>query len=146
MPDGPRAREEYLDREKRCLSPYASKAADTRGRVHPEAEHLWRSPYERDRDRIIHSSAFRKLEYKTQVFVNHEGDYYRTRLTHTLEAAQIARSAARFLKANEDLTEAIALAHDLGHPPFGHAGEEALRECMAGHGGFEHNVHSLRII
>lgn len=141
-----RRREEYLQRERELLASCASKAADSRGRVFPEAEHLLRSPYERDRDRIIHSSAFRKLEYKTQVFVNHEGDYYRTRLTHTLEAAQIARSAARFLRVNEDLTEAIALVHDVGHPPFGHAGEAALRECMAPHGGFEHNLHSLRVV
>src|SRR5207249_9772030 len=117
-PRGIRGRKEYLQRERECLAPYASKAEETRGRAYPEAEHPLRSAYERDRDRIIHSSAFRKLEYKTQVFVNHEGDYYRTRLTHTLEAAQLARSAARFLHANEDLTEAIALAHDLGHPPF----------------------------
>ena len=144
--EGLRAREDYLERERQWLAPYASKAADTRGRVHAEAEHPLRSPYERDRDRIIHSSAFRKLEYKTQVFVNHEGDYYRTRLTHTLEAAQIARSAARFLRANEDLTEAIALVHDVGHPPFGHAGEAALRECVAVYGGFEHNLHSLRVV
>jgi dGTPase len=141
-----RQRETYLEHERAHLSPYASKAGDSRGRAYDEAEHPMRSPYERDRDRIIHSSAFRKLEYKTQVFVNHEGDYYRTRLTHTLEAAQIARSAARFLRANEDLTEAIALAHDLGHPPFGHAGEQALQECTAAAGGFEHNLHSLRII
>jgi dGTPase len=141
-----RRREEYLERERADLAPFASKAGDSRGRVYTEDEHPMRSPYERDRDRIIHSSAFRKLEYKTQVFVNHEGDYYRTRLTHTLEAAQIARSAARFLHANEDLTEAIALAHDLGHPPFGHAGEQALQECLAASGGFEHNLHSLRVV
>jgi len=144
--DGLRSRDAYLERERQWLAPAASKAADTRGRVHPEAEHPLRSPYERDRDRIIHSGAFRKLEYKTQVFVNHEGDYYRTRLTHTLEASQIARSAARFLRANEDLTEAIALVHDVGHPPFGHAGESALTGCMAGSGGFEHNLHSLRVV
>lgn len=143
---GLRRREAYLERERELLTPYASRAADSRGRVYPEAEHDLRSPYERDRDRIIHSTAFRKLEYKTQVFVNHEGDYYRTRLTHTLEAAQIARSAARFLHANEDLTEAIALVHDVGHPPFGHAGEEALRECMTPYGGFEHNLHSLQVV
>jgi dGTPase len=141
-----RRREEYLARERDILAPYASRAADTRGRAFQEPEHPLRSPYERDRDRIIHSGAFRKLEYKTQVFVNHEGDYYRTRLTHTLEAAQIARSAARFLRLNEDLTEAIALVHDVGHPPFGHAGEAALRECMSAHGGFEHNLHSLRVV
>jgi dGTPase len=138
--------DEYLERERAHLTPFACRAGDSRGRVYPEPEHPMRSPYERDRDRIIHSGAFRKLEYKTQVFVNHEGDYYRTRLTHTLEAAQIARSAARFLHVNEDLTEAIALAHDLGHPPFGHAGEQALQECMAAHGGFEHNLHSLRVV
>jgi dGTPase len=136
----------YLEHEREWLAPWASKASETRGRTYPEAEHPLRSPYERDRDRIVHSSAFRKLEYKTQVFVNHEGDYYRTRLTHTLEATQIARSAARFLRANEDLTEAIALVHDVGHPPFGHAGETALGECMAEEGGFEHNLHSLRVV
>src|SRR2546423_6006053 len=122
-----RTRADVYRAEQERLAPWAARAEKTRGRAFPEEEHPRRSPYERDRDRIVHSSAFRKLEYKTQVFVNHEGDYYRTRLTHTLEAAQLARSAARFLHANEDLTEAIALAHDLGHPPFGHAGEEALR-------------------
>jgi dGTPase len=145
-PRGLRRREEYLEREQELLAPYASRAIATRGRVYPEAEHDLRSPYERDRDRIIHSRAFRKLEYKTQVFVNHEGDPFRTRLTHTLEVVQIARSAARFLYANEDLTEAIALVHDIGHPPFGHAGEAALQECMAPHGGFEHNLHTLRVV
>src|SRR5579862_8597597 len=134
-----RSRDEYLERERRQLAPYAVRAAETRGRRHPEPEHPLRSPFERDRDRVIHSSAFRKLEYKTQVFVNHEGDYYRTRLTHTLEAAQITRSLARFLCLNEDLAEAIALVHDVGHPPFGHAGEEALSSLMTDHGGFEHN-------
>jgi dGTPase len=114
--------------------------------VHPEPEHALRSPFERDRDRIIHCGAFRRLEYKTQVFVNHEGDYYRTRLTHTLEATQIARSLARFLRLNEDLAEAVALVHDVGHPPFGHAGEMALRELMAEHGGFEHNLQGLRVV
>ena len=118
-----RSRQAYLERERGWLAPYGAKAVESCGRAAAEDEHPLRSPYERDRDRIVHSGAFRKLEYKTQVFVNHEGDYYRTRLTHTLEAAQIARSAARFLRVNEDLTEAIALAHDLGHPPFGHAGE-----------------------
>ena len=141
-----RWRESYLERERGCLSSVASLASETRGRRHPEPEHPLRSPFERDRDRIIHSSAFRKLEYKTQVFVNHEGDYYRTRLTHTLEAAQITRSVARFLCLNEDLAEAIALAHDLGHPPFGHAGEDALRKAMATEGGFEHNRQSLRVV
>jgi dGTPase len=141
-----RTREEYLARESAQLAPYACKAADTRGRVYPEPEHPLRSPFERDRDRIIHSSAFRKLEYKTQVFVNHEGDYYRTRLTHTLEASQVSRSVARFLRLNEDVAEALALAHDVGHPPFGHAGETALRELMAEHGGFEHNLQGLRVV
>src|SRR5262249_58760342 len=115
------------------------------GRVHAEPEHPLRSPFERDRDRIIHCGAFRRLEYKTQVFVNHEGDYYRTRLTHTLEATQIARSLARFLRLNEDLAEAVALVHDVGHPPFGHAGEEALEEQMRDHGGFEHKREAVRV-
>jgi dGTPase len=137
---------DYLERERRVLAPYAVKAADSRGRRHQEAEHPLRSPFERDRDRIIHSSAFRKLEYKTQVFVNHEGDYYRTRLTHTLEASQITRSLARFLCLNEDLAEAIVLVHDVGHPPFGHAGEHALQERMSEHGGFEHNLQGLRVV
>jgi dGTPase len=128
------------------LASYAIRAAETGGRVHPEPEHALRSPFERDRDRVIHSSAFRRLEYKTQVFVNHEGDYYRTRLTHTLEATQIARSLTRFLRLNEDLAEAVALVHDVGHPPFGHAGETALRELMAEHGGFEHNLQGLRVV
>src|SRR5882724_11797456 len=125
------------------LATYAVNESNTRGRKVAETAPHGRSEFQRDRDRIIHSGAFRKLEYKTQVFVNHEGDYYRTRLTHTLEASQIARSTARFLRANEDLTEAIALVHDVGHPPFGHAGETALAGCMAAHGGFEHNLHSL---
>jgi dGTPase len=141
-----RSLDEYLRREAELLAPYAVRASETRGRVHAEAEHPLRSPFERDRDRIIHSSAFRKLEYKTQVFVNHEGDYYRTRLTHTLEATQIARTLARFLRLNEDLVEAITLVHDVGHPPFGHAGEAALQTLMADHGGFEHNLQGLRIV
>jgi dGTPase len=141
-----RTREEYLETERRSLAPCAVRAAETRGRRHPEPEHPLRSPFERDRDRIIHSGAFRKLEYKTQVFVNHEGDYYRTRLTHTLEASQITRSLARFLYLNEDLAEAIALVHDVGHPPFGHAGEQALQELMQAHGGFEHNRQALRVV
>lgn len=124
------------------LAPYAAFASASRGRRHADS-HDYRNPYQRDRDRIIHANAFRRLEYKTQVFVNHEGDYYRTRLTHTLEVAQIARSIARELGLNEDLTEAVALAHDLGHTPFGHSGEDALRELMAGHGGFEHNLQGL---
>jgi dGTPase len=116
------------------------------GRVHPEPRPKARGEFQRDRDRIVHSTAFRRLEYKTQVFVNHEGDLFRTRLTHSIEVAQIARSVARALRVNDDLTEAIALAHDLGHTPFGHAGQDALNECMAGHGGFEHNLQSLRIV
>jgi len=126
--------------------PYAMKSYNTRGRVYKEEEHSYRSPYQRDRDRIIHSAAFRRLEYKTQVFVNHEGDYYRTRLTHTLEVAQIARTIASVLRLNVDLTEAIALVHDLGHTPFGHSGEEALNELMAKFGGFNHNLQSLRVV
>lgn len=117
-----------------------------RGRLHPEPEGVGRSPWQRDRDRVIHSNAFRKLQYKTQVFVNHEGDYYRTRLTHSLEVAQIARSIARELRLDEDLTEALALAHDLGHPPFGHAGEEGLNARMKRYGGFDHNAQSLRVV
>jgi dGTPase len=128
------------------LASYAMKAYETRGRKHPENEHPYRSAYQRDRDRIIHSAAFRRLEYKTQVFVNHEGDYYRTRLTHTIEVAQIARTIASALRLNADLTEAIALAHDLGHTPFGHAGEEALNELMVKEGGFNHNLQSLRVV
>ena len=137
---------EIENREERELAPYAMKSKDSRGRKYPEEEHQYRSIYQRDRDRIIHSTAFRRLEYKTQVFVNHEGDYYRTRLTHTIEVAQIARSIARALNLNEDLAEAIALAHDLGHTPFGHSGEDALKKLMEGHGGFEHNLHGLRVV
>lgn len=139
-------REEQEKREDSCLAPYAMKSMHTRGRVYPEDEHPYRSIYQRDKDRIIHSTAFRRLEYKTQVFVNHEGDYYRTRLTHTIEVAQIARSIARVLCLNEDLSEAIALAHDLGHTPFGHSGEDALRVLMKDHGGFEHNIQGLRVV
>ena len=128
------------------LAAYAVHAGSSRGRLHPEPEAPTRSPYQRDRDRIIHSSAFRKLQYKTQVFVNHEGDFYRTRLTHSIEVAQIARSIARELQLDEDLTEALALAHDLGHPPFGHAGEEALNLAMKPFGGFDHNAQSLRVV
>lgn len=128
------------------LAPYACKPEESRGRVHAEPDSLTRTPYQRDRDRIIHASAFRRLKYKTQVFVYHEGDHYRTRLSHTLEVAQIARSIARALWVNEDLTEAIALAHDLGHTPFAHIGEEYLQECMKPFGGFEHNDQSLRIL
>ena len=128
------------------LAPYAATDARSRGRRHAEAKPAYRSEFQRDRDRIIHSSAFRRLEYKTQVFVNHEGDLFRTRLTHSIEVAQIARSIARALHLNEDLTEAIALAHDLGHTPFGHAGQDALNACMKPYGGFEHNLQSLRVV
>jgi len=139
-------REEYEKRERQVLAPWAAKSAASRGREHPEEECLTRSAFQRDRDRIIHSEGFRRLEYKTQVFVNHEGDYYRTRLTHTLEVSQISRGVARTLRLNEDLTEAIALAHDLGHTPFGHAGEATLDKLMKDEGGFEHNHQSYRVV
>jgi dGTPase len=139
-------REELEQQEMERLAPYAMKSRDSRGREHPEDEHLYRTTYQRDRDRIIHTTAFRRLEYKTQVFIITEGDYYRTRLTHTIEVAQIGRTIARALRANEDLTEAICLAHDLGHGPFGHSGEETLNELMADHDGFDHNHQSLRIV
>ncbi|MDD4910126.1 MAG: deoxyguanosinetriphosphate triphosphohydrolase [Candidatus Omnitrophica bacterium] len=132
--------------ESRFLAPYAQKSSRTRGRQHKEKEHTYRGCYQRDRDRVIHSAAFRRLEYKTQVFVNHEGDYYRTRLTHTLEVSQIARTIAWALRLNVDLVEAISLAHDLGHTPFGHAGEEALNDLMRDYGGFNHNAQSLRVV
>jgi dGTPase len=135
-----------LAREEALLAPYAMRARLSRGRRHPEEPHAYRTPYQRDRDRIVHSTAFRRLMYKTQVLVTQTNDHHRTRLTHTLEVAQISRTIARQLGLNEDLTEAIALAHDLGHPPFGHAGEEALQTCMRDHGGFEHNRHGLRIV
>ncbi|MEK9722877.1 MAG: deoxyguanosinetriphosphate triphosphohydrolase [Rhodospirillaceae bacterium] len=128
------------------LASYASHEALSRGRLHGEPESATRGCFQRDRDRIIHAAAFRRLAYKTQVFVNHEGDFFRTRLTHSLEVAQIARSVCRYLNLNEDLGEALALAHDLGHPPFGHAGEDALKELMAPFGGFDHNAQSLRVI
>ena len=133
------------------LAPYAAHsaaafAAAGGGRRYPEAAHTSRSQFQRDRDRIIHSSAFRRLEYKTQVFLNHEGDLFRTRLTHSLEVAQVGRSIARNLRLNEDLVEAISLAHDLGHTPFGHVGQDVLNECMKDHGGFEHNLQSLRVV
>ena len=128
------------------LAPYAAHDEQSRGRQHPEPAPAYRSEYQRDRDRIVHSTAFRRLVYKTQVFVNHEGDLYRTRLTHSLEVAQIARTVARALKLNEVLSEAICLAHDLGHTPFGHAGQDALNECMTDFGGFEHNLQSLRVV
>ena len=139
-------RDELEKREVASLAGYAMASRETRGRRHPEPEHPLRMAFQRDRDRIIHSTAFRRLEYKTQVFVNHEGDYYRTRLTHTVEAAQVTRTLARILGLNEDLAEAIALAHDLGHTPFGHAGERTLDRLMESHGGFEHNAQSLRIV
>ncbi len=128
------------------LAPYAAHSATGRGRLFAEAPAGSRSEFQRDRDRIIHSTAFRRLEYKTQVFLNHEGDLFRTRLTHSIEVAQIGRTLARSLRLNEDLVEAISLAHDLGHTPFGHVGQDVLNECMAGHGGFEHNLQSLRVV
>ncbi len=137
----------YLqDLEDRLLAPYAARSNLSRGREYKEPSHPYRTEYQRDRERIIHSRAFRRLEYKTQVFVNHEGDHYRTRLTHTIEVAQIARSISRVLRLNEDLAESIALAHDLGHTPFGHTGERVLDELMKRHGGFEHNRQSLRVV
>ncbi|MBI5418426.1 deoxyguanosinetriphosphate triphosphohydrolase [Candidatus Poribacteria bacterium] len=139
-------RNDLEEREVSTLAPYAMKSKFTRGRKHKEEEHFARTCFQRDRDRIVHSNAFRKLEYKTQVFVNHEGDYYRTRLTHTMEVSQIARTLSRILCLNEDLTEAIALAHDLGHTPFGHAGERVLNELTKNLGGFEHNRHGLRVV
>jgi dGTPase len=143
QPFEPRA---WQDLEEQILAPYAMRGRLSRGRRHGDEPHLFRSPYQRDRDRIVHSTAFRRLMYKTQVLVQQFDDHHRTRLTHTLEVAQISRTIARRLGLNEDLTEAIALAHDLGHPPFGHAGEEELNACMADFGGFEHNLHGLRII
>jgi dGTPase len=137
---------DWLDREEEVLAPYAMRTRQSRGRRHPEEPHPFRTLYMRDRDRIVHSTAFRRLMYKTQVLVAQTNDHHRTRLTHTLEVAQISRTIARQLGLNEDLTEAIALLHDVGHPPFGHAGEEALNECMRDHGGFEHNLHALRIV
>ena len=139
-------RTELEERERKTLAPWGMKSAASRGRIHREAEHPYRTAYQRDRDRVIHCKAFRRLEYKTQVFLNHEGDHYRTRLTHTLEVAQIGRTIARALGLNEDLAEAIALAHDMGHTPFGHSGEDALQQMMAQHGGFEHNRHGLRVV
>jgi len=142
----PCTREELEKRERQVLAAYAQFSADTRGRQYPEAPPEWRTHYQRDRDRVIHSRAFRRLEYKTQVFLNGSGDHLRTRLTHTIEVAAIARNIARALRVNEDLAETIALAHDLGHSPFGHTGEAALDRLMKKHGGFEHNRQSLRIV
>jgi dGTPase len=139
-----RQRLEQIENE--TLAPYGMRSRNSRGRVYPEEEHPYRTAYQRDRDRIVHTTAFRRLEYKTQVFVVTEGDYYRTRLTHTLEVTQIGRTLARALGANEDLTEAICLVHDIGHPPFGHSGERALGQLMAEHGGFDHNRQALRIV
>jgi dGTPase len=142
----PRTREELEELERQILAPYAQFSADTRGRKFPEEPPDWRTHYQRDRDRVIHSRAFRRLEYKTQVFLNGTGDHLRTRLTHTMEVAAIARNIARALKLNEDLVETIALAHDLGHSPFGHKGEMVLDKLMKDHGGFEHNRQSLRVV
>ena len=135
-----------LRKEEVIIAPYGTRSKDTRGRIYPEDEHSYRGCYQRDKDRILHTTSFRRLEYKTQVFVNDEGDYYRTRLTHTLEVAQIGRTLARALGGNEDLTEAICLAHDMGHPPFGHSGEEVLARKMVNNGGFNHNRQTLRIV
>lgn len=140
------SREQTEQIEGKILAPYAVLSGKSKGRIHPEAKPKYRTHFMRDRDRIIHSTAFRRLEYKTQVFVNHEGDYYRTRLTHALEVQQIARTISKALALNESLTEAISLAHDIGHTPFGHAGESKLNELMKGHGGFEHNVQGLRVV
>ncbi len=139
-------REQLETREAEQLAGYGMKSRDSRGRKYPDGEHPYRTAYQRDRDRIIHTTAFRRLEYKTQVFVNTEGDYYRTRLTHTIEVAQLGRTFARVLGANEDLTEVICLVHDLGHPPFGHSGQDKLNGLMKDHGGFDHQVQSLRIV
>lgn len=128
------------------LAPYAAHCARSKGRAHPEEEHPYRTVYQRDRDRVIHSTAFRRLAYKTQVFINDEGDHYRSRMTHSMETAQIARTIARALALNEDLAECLALSHDIGHTPFGHSGGDALAECMKAHGGFEHNLQALRLV
>jgi len=128
------------------LKPYAVRSTNTRGRIYEESENSIRSPYQRDRDRIIHSTSFRRLKHKTQVFVNSEGDHYRTRLTHSMEVSQIARTLSRFLGLNEDLCETLSLSHDLGHTPFGHAGEEILKKCMLKYGGFDHNIQTIRIV
>jgi dGTPase len=140
------SRQEIEAQEAERLAPYAMLSRDSRGRAHPEDEHPYRTAFQRDRDRVIHTTAFRRLEYKTQVFVTTEGDYYRTRLTHSIEVAQIGRTIARALLINEDMTEAICLAHDLGHGPFGHSGEAALNGLMVDHGGFDHNYQSFRIV
>ncbi len=139
-------REELERREEGTLAPFAARSGKSAGRTHPEKEHPYRTAFQRDRDRVVHCAAFRRLQYKTQVFVNHEGDYYRTRLTHSTEAAQISRTIARSLGINEDLCEVLALGHDLGHTPFGHSGQDALHEYMEGGGGFEHNLQSIRVV
>jgi dGTPase len=139
-------RQQLEDLEDKTLAPYGFRSKDSLGRAYPEDEPLYRTAFQRDRDRILHTTAFRRLEYKTQVFIIHEGDYYRTRLTHTLEVAQIGRTIARALGANEDLEEAICLAHDIGHSPFGHSGEVALDRLMKEHGGFDHNRQTIRIV
>src|SRR6202023_2655911 len=146
MKNGWKTREQMEGMECATLAPSAQKSADSRGRKYSEPSHAYRTEFQRDRARIIHSRAFRRLEYKTQVFLNGTGDHLRTRLTHTIEVASISRTIARALGLNEDLAETIALAHDLGHAPFGHSGEEMLDELMKGHGGFEHNTQSLRIV
>ena len=151
-PERPGAGEAYRSRvvqeasEIQSLAPVASRSAASRGRLHAEDEHPFRTAFQRDRDRVVHSRAFRRLQYKTQVFVHHEGDHYRNRLTHTLEGAQITRTIARVLGLNEDLAEAIGLAHDLGHTPFGHAGERVLAEMLSASGGFDHNRQCLRVV
>lgn len=139
-------REQMEQNEILCLAPYACKSSQSRGRVYPQPLPYNRTGYQQDRDRVLHSTAFRRLEYKTQVFINDEGDHYRTRLTHTLEVTQIGRSIAAALGANSDLTEAVCLVHDIGHPPFGHTGETILDHLMSGHGGFEHNAHTYRMV
>jgi dGTPase len=139
-------RHDLEELENDSLASYAVKSVDSRGRQHKEKEHPYRTRFQRDRDRVIHSSAFRRLEYKTQVFVYHEGDYYRTRLTHSMEVAQIARSICKSMQLNEDLAESIALSHDLGHPPFGHTGQKILNGLLKNHGGFEHNKQGLRVV
>ena len=141
-----RTREAFEQEEAERLAPFAMQSAASRGRLQPESPHAYRTDFQRDRDRVVHSRAFRRLEYKTQVFVYHEGDHYRNRLTHTLEAGQITRTIARVLRLNEELAEAVVLAHDLGHTPFGHAGERVLAELMNADGGFDHNRQSLRIV
>lgn len=146
MKDGWKKREEMEATERSILAPFAQKSAESRGREYPEKSHAYRTEFQRDRARIIHSRAFRRLEYKTQVFLNGAGDHLRTRLTHSIEVASISRTIGRALSLNEDLSEAIALAHDLGHAPFGHSGEEMLAECMREYGGFEHNRQSLRVV